>query len=238
MGRELAGRLGIRHLETDGLVHGPGWTETPDAELRAAIEPDTALRRLGRRLRLPAQAGDARARERRHGRVARPAAARVPAAAVGTDTAEDQEPRGALERQSRELAGGVLGLGLALRLRGAQARAASDARCRSCSPGRSSPTSRSCGCGRRPRWRRGWKASVRGPRLAGCDARLSTPEPPRPGPIRAWPHGFACVDPATPVSTRTRWRARTMHKDADQRRHRGLTPGSTPAARPRRAPRR
>jgi adenylate kinase family enzyme len=39
VGRALAGRLGVRHLETDGLVHGPGWTETPDAELRAAIEP-------------------------------------------------------------------------------------------------------------------------------------------------------------------------------------------------------
>jgi adenylate kinase family enzyme len=39
MGRALAGRLGVRHLETDRLVHGPGWTETPDAELRAAIEP-------------------------------------------------------------------------------------------------------------------------------------------------------------------------------------------------------
>jgi adenylate kinase family enzyme len=34
----LAARLGVPHLETDALVHGPGWTETPDAELRAAIE--------------------------------------------------------------------------------------------------------------------------------------------------------------------------------------------------------
>jgi adenylate kinase family enzyme len=39
IGRALAARLGVRHLETDALVHGPGWTETPDAELRAAIEP-------------------------------------------------------------------------------------------------------------------------------------------------------------------------------------------------------
>jgi adenylate kinase family enzyme len=38
IGRALAARLGVRHLETDGLVHGPGWTETPNAELRAAME--------------------------------------------------------------------------------------------------------------------------------------------------------------------------------------------------------
>jgi hypothetical protein len=35
----LAGRLGVPHLETDALVHGPGWTETPDADLKAAMEP-------------------------------------------------------------------------------------------------------------------------------------------------------------------------------------------------------
>jgi adenylate kinase family enzyme len=39
MGRALAGRLNVRHLETDALVHGPDWTETPDAELRTVIEP-------------------------------------------------------------------------------------------------------------------------------------------------------------------------------------------------------
>lgn len=38
LGAALAARLGVRHLETDALVHGPGWTETPDDELRAAIE--------------------------------------------------------------------------------------------------------------------------------------------------------------------------------------------------------
>ena len=37
LGRELARRLGLRHLETDALVHGPNWTETPDAELRALV---------------------------------------------------------------------------------------------------------------------------------------------------------------------------------------------------------
>ena len=36
LGRALAARLGVPHLETDALVHGPDWTETPDAELRAA----------------------------------------------------------------------------------------------------------------------------------------------------------------------------------------------------------
>jgi adenylate kinase family enzyme len=29
----------IPHLETDALVHGPGWTETPDPELQALVEP-------------------------------------------------------------------------------------------------------------------------------------------------------------------------------------------------------
>ena len=38
LGAALAARLGVAHLETDALVHGPGWTETPDEELRAAIE--------------------------------------------------------------------------------------------------------------------------------------------------------------------------------------------------------
>lgn len=39
LGRTLAERLGVPYVETDALVHGPGWTETPDAELRAALEP-------------------------------------------------------------------------------------------------------------------------------------------------------------------------------------------------------
>lgn len=38
LGRELERRLGLRHLETDALVHGPDWTETPDGELRALLE--------------------------------------------------------------------------------------------------------------------------------------------------------------------------------------------------------
>jgi adenylate kinase family enzyme len=41
LGAALAARLGVPHLETDALVHGPGWTETPDDELRAAIEQFT-----------------------------------------------------------------------------------------------------------------------------------------------------------------------------------------------------
>ena len=39
LGRTLAGLLGVPYVETDALVHGPGWTETPDAELRALLEP-------------------------------------------------------------------------------------------------------------------------------------------------------------------------------------------------------
>lgn len=39
LGRVLEQRMGIPHLETDALVHGPGWIETSDAELRALVEP-------------------------------------------------------------------------------------------------------------------------------------------------------------------------------------------------------
>jgi adenylate kinase family enzyme len=38
LGAALAERLGVPHLETDALVHGPDWAETPDDELRAALE--------------------------------------------------------------------------------------------------------------------------------------------------------------------------------------------------------
>ena len=38
-GRALARRLGVRFVELDSLVHGPNWAETPDAELRALVEP-------------------------------------------------------------------------------------------------------------------------------------------------------------------------------------------------------
>jgi adenylate kinase family enzyme len=39
LGRALERQMGIPHLETDALVHGPGWTETPDRELHALVEP-------------------------------------------------------------------------------------------------------------------------------------------------------------------------------------------------------
>jgi adenylate kinase family enzyme len=39
LGRALAARLGVRFVELDALVHGPNWAETPDAELRAMVEP-------------------------------------------------------------------------------------------------------------------------------------------------------------------------------------------------------
>jgi adenylate kinase family enzyme len=38
-GRALAQRLHVRFVELDALVHGPNWTETPDDELRALVEP-------------------------------------------------------------------------------------------------------------------------------------------------------------------------------------------------------
>jgi adenylate kinase family enzyme len=39
LGRELARRLDVPFVELDALVHGPGWSETPDDELRAQLEP-------------------------------------------------------------------------------------------------------------------------------------------------------------------------------------------------------
>jgi adenylate kinase family enzyme len=34
LGRQLAERLRVPFVELDALVHGPGWVETPDEELR------------------------------------------------------------------------------------------------------------------------------------------------------------------------------------------------------------
>jgi adenylate kinase family enzyme len=39
VGRALAERLGVAFVELDGLVHGPGWTEISDEELRARLAP-------------------------------------------------------------------------------------------------------------------------------------------------------------------------------------------------------
>ena len=39
LGRELAQRLRVPFVELDSLVHGAGWVETPDEELRARVEP-------------------------------------------------------------------------------------------------------------------------------------------------------------------------------------------------------
>lgn len=43
VGRELARRLGVQFVELDALVHGPGWIETPDDELRRRLAPVLAL---------------------------------------------------------------------------------------------------------------------------------------------------------------------------------------------------
>jgi adenylate kinase family enzyme len=58
LGRELAARLGVPFVELDALVHGPGWTETADAELQRLVAPivasegwvidGTYVRKLGR----------------------------------------------------------------------------------------------------------------------------------------------------------------------------------------------
>jgi adenylate kinase family enzyme len=37
LGREAARRLGVPFVELDAWVHGPGWVETPDADLRARV---------------------------------------------------------------------------------------------------------------------------------------------------------------------------------------------------------
>ena len=42
LARELARRLDERDVELDALAHGPNWTETPDDELRAQVEPIVA----------------------------------------------------------------------------------------------------------------------------------------------------------------------------------------------------
>ena len=39
LGRAVAERLGVPFLELDALVHGRGWVETPNADLRAVVEP-------------------------------------------------------------------------------------------------------------------------------------------------------------------------------------------------------
>ncbi len=39
LGRALAASVGVPFVETDALVHGPGWSETGDAELRALLAP-------------------------------------------------------------------------------------------------------------------------------------------------------------------------------------------------------
>jgi adenylate kinase family enzyme len=42
LGRKLAAGLDVPFLELDSLVHGPGWAETPDDDLRALVEPVVA----------------------------------------------------------------------------------------------------------------------------------------------------------------------------------------------------
>jgi adenylate kinase family enzyme len=60
LGRRLGDQLGVPFVELDALVHGPGWRETPDEELRAILAPilatdgwvidGTYMRKLGNRV--------------------------------------------------------------------------------------------------------------------------------------------------------------------------------------------
>jgi len=42
-GRALAARLGVPYVETDALVHGPGWVERSPGEVAASLAPTLAL---------------------------------------------------------------------------------------------------------------------------------------------------------------------------------------------------
>ena len=42
LARQLAERLGFRHIEIDGFQHGPDWSQTPAADLRRLIAEQTA----------------------------------------------------------------------------------------------------------------------------------------------------------------------------------------------------
>jgi adenylate kinase family enzyme len=42
LGREIAQRLRVPFIEMDALVHGPGWVEISNDELRAQVEPIVA----------------------------------------------------------------------------------------------------------------------------------------------------------------------------------------------------
>src|SRR5262245_8364168 len=99
LGRELAQRLRVPFVELDSLVHGPGWVETPDDELRARVEPiltsdgwviDGAYER---------KLGNLGSRLGRSDRLARPAHPHLAAPARPPYLATRAQPRAAVERQ-------------------------------------------------------------------------------------------------------------------------------------------
>ena len=121
LGRELARKLDVPFVEVDALVHGPGWAETPDDELRAQVEPIVASDGWVIDGVYRGKLGRPRARRRRSRRVARPAASRLGAAPRPSHTAPHPGPRAALERQPRVAPVCVLGPRVALRVRPALA---------------------------------------------------------------------------------------------------------------------
>ena len=38
LARQLAGRLGVAHVELDAIFHQPDWQELPAADFRAAVQ--------------------------------------------------------------------------------------------------------------------------------------------------------------------------------------------------------
>ena len=102
LGRELARRLGVPFVEMDALVHGPGWVDIPDDELRAQVEPIVASDGWVIDGPYRGKLGDLVLARRGHCGLARPADASLAAASHPAHRPADSQGRGALEREQRD----------------------------------------------------------------------------------------------------------------------------------------